>query len=828
MDGMVLPLVTSRICFATFLLLFHGKVHRIPSLVKPTTSPPPPPSTDNTGRPCAAATHSLASEQCVLHLAGCKGTFDAPDVDLLVATCREGVAFADADDSTRPAVPMLLATHPDTPCECRDECGMTPGCALWGFSGGLGASCLLYAGNTQLIASGVHGRTTGGSAGCSHPTTHACDTTRAPATALPTLAPHTTPPTTSTPPAPPLTLPPTNEPTEMVDLLGGSGRSSLRRFINVAAVMTAVTGAVPLSGQRLALLANTHCGVSAGEAAVGIPFVLNPVGVSIGEGPDGVHTGSVVASLAIVSAGAVVLHTLAVSALHRASGSDELAKTKGLMHYPGASILVPVALLQGVSNSGMRMVVSGTGFLAIGAVTGAFCLAFTGYIFLVLERKRFERKCSFRREVLPDALLVNFFRPRGVWVSETHRVTEGHFTERFGALFARFRAGCENFIVFEMCLTLLISVVGGLEVSSATKCGHKRAVLAVITGIFLATLLIFRPHRIRFSNLCAAASLIFQTLGLIFSAIAFYDGTEGHWGFEASLALFVVAAVFLLCQMLNELLQYFFDRATGRTQRSVGDNEMSQIQDLEGRYIPLVEGDGAQQNTTSFDENYYRTLSNYEARHPGDKSIKDNETDNAGHLGTMGTNESGFSWEGLLTDIAGADGKDVTPETVIATRPIGPREPNNATYSSPPAPLPLTPRKRKRSSLGLSRNASTLSYVNAAERTMSTSPTHKSPPRARRSTSMVVVPTEAARASGDIGVTTFEQSIALIESFSTERDDPLEEGGGGGGGGREGRKTSITLQPCPSNNSLRSVGSFSNVQSLRRNSTRGSFRQVVL
>ena len=519
------------------------------------------------------------------------------------------------------------------------------------------------------------------------PRTLAPDTTAVP-TAEPTAAatsppatstPVTNSPRTSTPPVKVTSVPepvtevptqaPTQEPTEeplaaVAVVRKDSTSPGIQSAADAAVPAVAVLGATAaLSGQRLALMLGTGCGTGDDSSSDQLPFNLHPTRLSIGDTSLAFHVGCVIGNLFIIVAGFTLLHLVFLYCMTLCGlVKGDNMEIQGFVKFPAVTMFLFLFLLQGTSLGAARLAFSGGPWTAVGGGTFVLCLMFIVYVYLVL---RDVHKKAVYRDDSTTSTRAAYFIGKGEWLSTTDS-----YIDRFGVMFRRYLPHASKFVMWDMSLSIGISLASAVKANTMVECGHKRVAMGSMTLSYMLLLMYVRPFAHGRNNHSEIFGQLLQTVGLGIIAIAFYSEDRSHWGFEVGMYLILAAMVFLVMKTLGDFIAFMYVLKTKRRPRLYA--EVYQNEE-EMKEEPLIEKREGSQNIPSSDLSWRGLLSDLALPPSQTPSSPGQTPQTAGSPSKItGKRPGDLTWENLVSDVDSIHNNGPERDTSFSNAPTAP------------------------------------------------------------------------------------------------------------------------------------------------------------
>lgn len=313
---------------------------------------------------------------------------------------------------------------------------------------------------------------------------------------------------------------------------------------------------------RLVLLA-AGCRLNGIENEEDLPWSLHPTGLRLHAFALPVHSGCVVANLAIVACVAL-LHAAAsravgvVADMKARGDKGRYARLygEGFLRYPSVSMLLMAIAAQGVSYAAGRL-------LRLSARAGGTLLGASGALVVMLlppavlwtGRRCVTEGAVYKLDPETRRGLRYLVLGPGDWISVPRKRKA---VERFGVGFRHARPGYYWFPSADLLLTQLMGLVAGMVGMSCAGCAARCVASAVTSGVLAALVVRCRPYARPASHGPTVLAHGLAAVAAVLLAAGYFSadcGTDSSAlpGHEAAVALIIAAVLLLIVVGLLDL-----------------------------------------------------------------------------------------------------------------------------------------------------------------------------------------------------------------------------------------------------------------------------------
>ena len=330
--------------------------------------------------------------------------------------------------------------------------------------------------------------------------------------------------------------------------------------IGGAAIVGLSAGAA-LGGQRLLMALGTECGKEDDRSHDQLPFNLHPTRLSIGDTDLSFHVGAIIGNIFVITLGFTLVHLVVCTLLKRLPCLPlrNTMEVQGFLRFPAVTMFLFFFLLQGTSLAAARLAFSGGSYALLGAGTFLMCLGFMGAVYWILQSVH-KQALYYQDETVTPC--QSYFVGEGEWLSLSN-----NFIDRFGVMFRRFAPHATKFVLYDMSLSVGMSLASAVKAKTMKECGHKRMAMAVMTVLYCVLLVFVKPFAHKRNNHSEIVGQVLQTIGLVLIAAGFYSEDRAHWTFDAGTYTILLAMMFLLLKTIGDGMAFLFVQLKGRRPR---------------------------------------------------------------------------------------------------------------------------------------------------------------------------------------------------------------------------------------------------------------------
>eukprot|EP01065_Artemidia_motanka_P049805 TRINITY_DN836_c1_g1_i1.p1 TRINITY_DN836_c1_g1~~TRINITY_DN836_c1_g1_i1.p1 ORF type:complete len:814 (+),score=246.65 TRINITY_DN836_c1_g1_i1:55-2442(+) len=365
--------------------------------------------------------------------------------------------------------------------------------------------------------------------------------------------------------------------------------------IEVSVGFTVLTGSsspAALLASRLLLLMHVKCG----EHHDALDHATNPMEIGVGDGPNRLYLGGLLANLlfAIVpllvhmvlvcvnlgarkvepkqpvpasppqKAGEATSPLLGLVEVGMHSDEckiggislTELRQQQATVRYPHYTLVIAIFVYQGVATCAFRLIMSGEDAFETGIGMASlvwYCGSLLALAWWKLGRGEVRRLEAEYVVYLDSAetkscsnCVFDYLLGPGEWVSNS----KARLVHTYACLFEAYREERPGFIMFELILMLPLAVVGTLDADTWVHCVAESVVVCAILAVFLVLCLWWKPWASRFDNhvITGVAALMVVDTVLLAASFSGHDiGNTVHKMFEMLLLALMVVVLLKSC-----------------------------------------------------------------------------------------------------------------------------------------------------------------------------------------------------------------------------------------------------------------------------------------
>ena len=232
-------------------------------------------------------------------------------------------------------------------------------------------------------------------------------------------------------------------------------------------------------------------------------------------------------------------------------------KCLAIVRFPSFSIFPFLILFQPITTPAFTLLYHEHTLLDVVICTFAF--VFVGFItYLMLRSTRDDVfPCDLEQDLTSRPWRLWFF---GEFSWNSKDVDSDRYERRFSLIFKDFTATYKNFIVIDIVVLFVISMVSGLIPTTKLQCAGQAIVMTLSEIVFLAIIWKIQPFLAPFNHYHLVAVTVLQVLGLLCALGAIL---ELHKQFAAaSRVLLLASTAFITLKCLFDILVWLYNRFT--------------------------------------------------------------------------------------------------------------------------------------------------------------------------------------------------------------------------------------------------------------------------